>query len=142
MLIRLLDALFTRYEIGRAGSVYLVRWTILGRRYGPGSKLFLHWFHRSDADHFHDHPWPFWSLILWGGYWEHSDAGRHWYRPGRLLRRSATWRHRVVLPEGRRAWTLVWTGPREREWGFHCPGGWRHWTEHQRQLEAAGDGCQ
>lgn len=26
--------------------------------------------------------------------------------------------------------TLFFCGPRVREWGFHCPQGWRHWKEY------------
>src|SRR4051794_33224135 len=118
---RLLDLLGReRFEIGRAGlSRYLTRWTLLGRRVCDGAKVFLHLFHRGDAEDVpHNHPWEFWSLILWGGYWEHVPADqrdpsgptvRTWYGPGRLLRRPAAWRHRVELPEGRRCWTLIWT---------------------------------
>lgn len=27
------------------------------------------------------------------------------------------------------AWTLFITGPKTREWGFHCPKGWKHWRD-------------
>lgn len=145
------------HEIGRRGLPrYLTRWTLLGKRFGQGGKLYLHCFHRGDAEsYFHDHPWPFWSLILWGGYWEFTPGkgatwapscpvGQHrrWYGPLRLLRRPAQWRHRVELPAGRRCWTLVWTGARERSWGFWCPAkGWRHWREHEASQAAGGSGC-
>ena len=26
-------------------------------------------------------------------------------------------------------WSLFITGPVIREWGFHCPNGWRHWKQ-------------
>lgn len=32
--------------------------------------VFLHRFLKSDSDDLHDHPWPFATLILKGGYWE------------------------------------------------------------------------
>jgi hypothetical protein len=32
------------------------------------------------------------------------------------------WAQKDILP----AWTLFITGPRWREWGFHCPQGWIH----------------
>lgn len=65
----LLDWFFTRYDIGRGGDTYLVRWFVYGQRYGPGYKVFLHHFYRSDSDAaLHDHPWDFTSLILFGGY--------------------------------------------------------------------------
>ena len=32
--------------------------------------VFVHKFLKSDPDDVHDHPWPFATLILRGGYWE------------------------------------------------------------------------
>ena len=32
--------------------------------------VFLHKFLKSDPDDVHDHPWPYFTLILRGGYWE------------------------------------------------------------------------
>ena len=32
--------------------------------------VFLHKFLKSDPDDVHDHPWPYATLILKGGYWE------------------------------------------------------------------------
>lgn len=139
---------FERHDIGRAGDVYLTRWVLWGQRYGPGGKLFLHRFHRSDSDAaLHDHPWGFWSLILWGGYWEHRPAGggsaRRWYGPLSLLMRAAEWRHRVELRPGGGGgtWTLIWTGEKVRSWGFHCEGGFVHWTEFVRREDAGRPGC-
>lgn len=145
------------WEIGRKGLPrYLTRWTLFGSRFAhePRHNVFLHCFHRGDAEpYFHDHPWPFWTLILWGGYWEYTPSspdeapaagpqvGR-WYGPLRLLRRPAEWRHRVELPEGRRCWTLIWCGPKVRSWGFWCPRtGYLPWREHQANQDAGGDGC-
>lgn len=135
------------WEIGRKGLPrYLTRWTIWGKRFSdtPRHNVFLHLFHRGDAEpYFHDHPWAFWSLILWGGYWEHSEQGRIWYGPLSLIRRPAHWAHRVELPEGRRCWTLIWCGPKTRSWGFHCPErGWIGWREHQTNQEGGGSGCE
>jgi hypothetical protein len=144
--VRWLLALLGRevFEIGRLGDTYLTRWTLLGRRLVGGGKLFLHLFHRGDAEPYpHDHPWGFWSLILAGGYWEvTADGKRKWYGPGRLLRRPADWQHRVELPQGRKCWTLVWTGPKVRGWGFICrKRGWIPWREHERNQAAGLPGC-
>lgn len=135
-----------RFEIGRKGlPVYLTRWTLLGQRFGDAGKgkVFLHLFHRGDSEpYFHDHPWPFWSLILAGGYWEHTERGRRWYGPGSLLRRPAEWRHRVELPPGRVCWTLVWTGPKVRGWGFWCPRiGFIPWRQHAVNEASGLPGC-
>lgn len=130
-----------RFEIGRGDDgKYLTRWMLLGKRDGASRyRLMLHHFQRSDLDTFHDHPWWFVSLILWGGYWEETPAGRKWYRPGRLLFRPAEWRHRVEIRG--ECWTLILTGPKVREWGFWCPSGWRHWTKAVRSQEASGNAC-
>ena len=52
---------------GHAETPYLTRWSI-GLPFGCA--LYLHRFHRSDANEMHDHPWSFISLILWRGYVE------------------------------------------------------------------------
>ncbi|MFP5276951.1 MAG: DNA methyltransferase [Acidobacteriota bacterium] len=58
---------------GDGDSPYLTRYTLFST---PWIHLCIHVFHRSDADELHDHPWPFASLILWGGYIEES-ASKH-----------------------------------------------------------------
>lgn len=140
---RLLNRLFTRYDITRPDfPLYLTRWDVLDNRFGSGWRLFVHLFHRGDAEnYFHDHPWSFWSLILWGGYWEHTENGRFWYGPLKLLRRPAEWRHRVETPEGKRCWTLVWTGEKYRSWGFWCPSGFLPWRKHAENLDRGLPGC-
>lgn len=139
----ILDRLFTHHEIGRSGAgLYLTRWDVFGNRFGGGGKLFVHLFHRGDAEPYnHDHPWAFWSLILWGGYYEVTPAGRRWYFPGCLLRRPAEWQHRVEIPSGRRCWTLIWTGAKVRSWGFWCAAGWVPWRQHESNVEAGKPGC-
>jgi hypothetical protein len=154
MIEKLLSALGAeRHEIGRRGlTQYLTRWVLYGRRgvdgtrrNGPGGKVFLHHFHNGDPeDYDHDHPFAFWSLILWGGYYEHSPShpgGVCWYGPGRLLQREAHWRHRVKTAPGRTCWTLVWTGPKTRLWGFWCSTGWIGWRQHEANEQRTGTGC-
>lgn len=115
-----------RFEIGRNGSTYLTRWTLFGQRAaGSGFAVYLHRFHRGDWDDaLHDHPWGFTSIILAGGYWEHtpgrSGLQRRWYGPGRVLVRPAAWRHRTELPPGADCWTLILRGRKCRSWYFHC----------------------
>jgi hypothetical protein len=51
------------------GQPYLIRWAINTPLLG----IKLHHILRSDEDRdLHDHPWSFLSVILWGGYWEHT----------------------------------------------------------------------
>jgi hypothetical protein len=144
-----------RFEITRSWEAvpYLTRWTLSGKRFeGLGRALFLHHFHRSDADEMHDHPWPFTSVILAGGYYEVTPARgwangvgptqRRWYGPGRVITRPAKWIHRVEIPAGRDAWTLIIRGRKERGWGFWCPVvGYLPWREHLANAERTGRGC-
>jgi hypothetical protein len=117
-----------RFDIGRpSAGTYLTRWTLTGSRFhGTGGAVFLHRFHRSDADDaLHDHPWPFVSIILFGGYYEHTPdrsgfVSRRWYGPGRVLTRPAVYRHRVELPPGRDSWSLVFRGAKQKSWSFFC----------------------
>lgn len=112
---------------GDADSPYLTRWTLLDTRWG---RVYLHVFHRSDADELHDHPWSFVSLILWRGYVEETPRGRFRRWPGSLAYRPASWRHRVDLIGGKPAVTLVVTGAPVRQWGFWTARGWQHWREY------------
>src|SRR5688572_25300457 len=116
-------------------SPYLIRYFI--RRIKNIGKYCLHHIVRSDHDRcLHDHPWPFKSLIIWGGYYEIVDERMilesdrslwrpykdgqliRWFGPGSILRRPASWSHRIVLKEGKSAWTFVFMGKKERDWGF------------------------
>lgn len=88
----------------------------------------LHRILRSDHDRdLHDHPWDYATLILRGGYWEVTDAGRRWYGPGSILVRRASHLHRLVLPSGTPATTLFLHRRKRREWGFRTDDGWVHW---------------
>lgn len=132
---------------------YLTRWTLFGRRATgrPGGlAVFLHKFERSDPDHLHDHPWSFTSVILAGGYFEVTPADpadplgpavRTWHRPGSVLVRPHPWPHRIELPPGGTALTLVLRGRKRSSWGFWCPDGWRRWTEYGRRLDAGLPPC-
>jgi len=87
-------------------------------------QLCLHVFHSSDwTDDYHDHPWPFVSLILWRGYIEQTPDGKRRRRwPGMVLLRKATHQHRVELIKEKPAVTLVVVGPRVRTGYFYCKG--------------------
>lgn len=128
----------------------------------PG--IYLHQFLRSDDDRaLHDHPWANLSIVLRGRYVEHTiDAGgiehRHELQAGDWrLRPSGRFAHRIELltvadyvasqPDNGApmpCWTLFVTGPRYREWGFHCPReGWIHWQRFTAADDqgAIGKGC-
>jgi len=108
----------------------ITRYKLLKTRIG---NLYVHRFHRSDEDReLHDHPWFFISLILVGGYVEETKTGKRMKVPGMILFRPARWAHRTELVGGRECWTLVWTFPRSREWGFHCDEGWKPHGDYHR----------
>lgn len=110
----------------------------------------VHHILRSDFDrHLHDHPWPFITVILKGGYFEerplfrdypasltHEPTVIHWHGPGSVLLRSARARHRLSLPQHRSTWTLFISGPRSQSWGFYTKAGKVHWSEYMVPAEA------
>lgn len=135
------------FTVGRKGSPYLLRWWLLPRN--AWFNVYLHKFLRSDEDRaLHDHPWWSLSIILSGGYWEHTkDGQRVWCDQFRIIFRTAEHAHRVELKEvdGEPipSYSLFITGPRVRNWGFHCPHGWRPWQEFvsAKNSGEVGQGC-
>ena len=100
--------------------------------------VFLHKFLKSDPDDVHDHPWPYATLILKGGYWEWTprfdDQGNkitelvRWCGPGSFRWASANTYHRVELDPDVECWTLFIPGPHQRQWGFLRNG--NQWVPH------------
>lgn len=131
-LLVLIQRLLGRSDIYFAGSLYMRRWRIVDL---PWFGIRLHHIARSDKDReLHDHPFTFASLILRGGYYEHTIDGRRvWYGPGSLVIRSGEALHRLELEREdfceRSAWTLVFRGARRRAWGFLTPTGWETWEQ-------------
>lgn len=111
-------ALGLRHEkIGEDDCPYLERWVC-------GLGLFavrLHHFFRSDEDDLHDHPWPFVTLVLKGGYLDVTEDGGEPMSPGTIRYRPALHKHRVVT-DG--CWTLVLSARKQRDWGFYVHDGW------------------
>jgi hypothetical protein len=120
------------FIIGKPNDDYLRRWFVIPRN--SIFNIYLHQFIRSDDDRaLHDHPWWNASILLDGEYVEHTipQGGVHrrkLYRAGDVKLRGAKYAHRVELTSGP-CISLFITGPRLREWGFHCAAGWRHWKE-------------
>jgi hypothetical protein len=83
----------------------------------------------TDRPDFHDHPWPFISVILKGGYVEHRPGkAPKFYGPGSVLFRKATDLHYLKLPigvDGKEipAVTLFTTLKYQQRWGFLMPDG-------------------
>ena len=92
--------LFRRRRIlGLNDQSYLDRWPLA---LTPWGRVYLHRFHAPDPACLHDHPWRFWSLVLWGGYWETTKTGTTYRGIGSLAYRPATWTHRVARLHPRR----------------------------------------
>ena len=156
--------------IGGADAPYLRRWHILPRN--RIFNLYLHHFLRDDDDRaLHDHPWAWCSLVLAGGYYEHTIAAggihhRRWRPAGSLAISGPRRAHRIELHKhpqhmldfysvmggrGRErlppvtCFTLFATGPTVRAWGFHCPKrGWVPWQQFTDPADPgiAGRGCE
>ena len=110
--------------------------------------VFIHKFLKSDPDDVHDHPWPYATLILKGGYYEwvpiFNGAGqkigekRHWRGPGHFRICSPSSFHRIELDPNVTAWTCFMPGPHVREWGFLVPTNtpFTHkWVQHEKYLQ-------
>jgi hypothetical protein len=96
--------------------------------------VFLHRFLKSDPDDVHDHPWPYATLILKGGYYEwtpqFNSKGEKigeiatWRGAGHFRTCSATSYHRIELDPSVECWTLFMPGPQKRDWGFLVNNKW------------------
>lgn len=133
-----------------ANTIYLTRVHLTPMtRWG---RLYLHIFHRGDADRDpHDHPFDFWTFPL-TSYWEKvmDNEGElivNKVRRWRWTKREAEHAHRVVGPirgfprklkhneQGKLVGakplkqsfvTIVWRGPTFRRWGFWVHDDHRH----------------
>ncbi len=141
-------------EIGRAGNPYIDRWylarkvrvpTFVYDEYVQGDatgghipseleNVYLHGYHRGDADDPHDHPWPNASLVVRGWYRENVyDAQANLVRcetrrPGDIVLRSAGSIH-AILETSPDCLSLFATLRKEREWGFWRDGQFIHWRD-------------
>lgn len=126
------------------GDDYCRRWWLIPRN--RWFNIYFHQFLHSDDDRaLHDHPWWNLSVVLAGSYREHLGGAIEssvLRSKGAIVFRRAKTAHRVELRDGQ-CWTLFFTGPVIREWGFHCPQGWRHWKDFvaARDKGRIGRGC-
>ena len=112
---------------------YLTRYYLFlkDRKWFPFN-VFLHNFHKGDLDDLHDHPWPFITFIIKGGYWEHTPDGKFWRGPGSVRMARSNQLHRVELEPGVDVWTIFVPGPHVKDWGFIDNGKWK---QHEEYLE-------
>lgn len=112
---------------------YMHRWWRIARN--AYMNIYYHIVLRSDDDRaLHDHPWWSCSIVLEGGYFEHTiEAGgihkRKWFGAGAItFRRAGKMAHRLELLQlddrELPVTTIFITGPVLRRWGFHAEPGW------------------
>ena len=106
-------------------------------RKAPDACIYVHRWMRSDPDHLHDHPWPFTSIVLAGGYWEVTPSGRKWREPGSVGHLDETELHRVEIDQPGEVWSMIITGPKIKSWGFLVDGWMVPWREYRGAAEAA-----
>lgn len=123
------------FAVGSEDSPYMLRWFWIPRN--KFFNVYVHMFLCDDDDRaLHDHPWASLSLLCRGTILEHFQepdktglSTRH-ISPGQWTYRSASFAHRLSIPEqAYEPVTIFITGPRFRQWGFHCPKGWKHWKD-------------
>jgi hypothetical protein len=149
MLLKLLDRLGRkRIVMDRVeNEPYLERYYLFLRdRERFPFNIFLHKFLKSDPDDVHDHPWPYATVILKGGYWEwipvFDTVGRkigevqHWRKPGHFRTCSASSFHRIELDPNVTCWTLFMPGPKQRDWGFMVKNKWVQWEQYLKQRKS------
>lgn len=102
-----------------------IGWSEIGETFTRFTLVKTRWLtvflHRLDAPNAHpqchDHPWPFMTLILRGGYDEFHGGVWIWRKPGSILYRPAEFSHNVRTGSVV-AWSMVIVGAKRREWGF------------------------
>lgn len=130
----------------RTGANYMHRYYLFlkDRKNFPFNAT-LHKIVRSDDPIMHDHPWPYMTIVLRGGYWEHTPVyengkiigeKREWRGPGSIVKRGAREYHWLELDDEKPATTLFFMGPQQREWGFlvEPKKGIHRWINHNYYL--------
>lgn len=111
--------------IYREDKPYLVRRSLFSCRFFA---IKVHQILISDYDCHHDHPWAFVTLLVKGGYVEHTPKGSKVYGPLSLLYRPAEFLHRLEIHQP--VWSVVITFKKFRDWGFITPKGWVFWKDY------------
>lgn len=113
----------------QTGENYMHRYYLLfkDRKKFP-INVTLHKIVKSDDPIFHDHPWPYLTIILKGGYYEHTPFYNNegmmigelsrWRGPGSFIWRKAKEFHWLELDANQPVTTLFFMGPQQRDWGF------------------------
>ena len=130
--------LFKRQSIRRAtGEKYLERLILIRCMFGA---IMFHRIYATDTDCMHDHPWSFHTILIKGHYKEYfartEPNGNIFYssqivKPWKLQYRPENCTHRLEIPAGvKSVWSIVFTSPKKKSWGFLTPRGWENWRLH------------
>lgn len=116
------------------------------------ANIFLHQFMLSDDPVFHDHPWNWYrSIIVKGGYWEHTPWGTFWRGVGHTRYVDCERYRRVnddpdapfipanlhwveIIKPGD-TWTVFMRGRETHDWGFVPKPYTGEWIQHDEYLE-------
>lgn len=108
-------------RVGRPECTYLKRWYFET----PWWSIRLHhWLAGDDPRYLHDHPWNFWTIVLWGKIYETTRFGPN---TSRTLLDGFQWfnaRYFHTVSVVKPTWTLMITGPKTRYWGFLVDDKW------------------
>lgn len=131
--------------IGDESDPYVHRWHVIER--ADHANIYIHRFFRDDHDGaLHDHRMRNVSVILNGECDEHFHKeplvprgdGFETYAvrrvPGDVVERAADVPHRISLIDRKPMTTMFFTGPKERDWGFHTINGWIHWKKYNERI--------
>lgn len=144
MIIKLLEKLGRKKIIYSYDGLkeYMIRFYILFKpkndcgETSNSFNLFLHNFKASDEPICHNHPWPWFRLILAGGYWEHyTDGTKKWIGRWNFAWRKAEDYHWIELEPGLDTWSLFGHGRRKGPWGFLFPEGWIYWRDGIKRMK-------
>lgn len=105
-----------RHALGLPECPYVYRWMIGHSKIG--SIRLHHWLGPDDDRAKHDHPWSYVTIILKGWYLDCNPGGATLMAPGEVHVRPATHQHTVIPSPQSGCWTLMFTGPVKRPWGF------------------------
>ena len=115
------------------GNVFFVRYYLLGvepdeadvdsgeakARWLPN--IWLHHIpqndHGPDGGNYHTHPWSNLTIVLSGGYMEHTERGAFWRGAGSIVKRDITEPH-YIGKTAPKTYSLFYRGFRRSDWGF------------------------
>jgi quercetin dioxygenase-like cupin family protein len=129
-------------EIDGVFRTYMERWYMIPRN--PEFNIYYHRIVHGDDDRaLHDHPWASVSVMCAGAIREHTNHGVKEFSAGDVVFREPNYTHRLELIDNVPCETMFITGPKVREWGFHCPKGFVMWKDFVQsdQPGMPGRGC-